>query len=388
MRGGRDSGKFMRKYKRLSEPQRLKLQARSRAGRGFSLIEMIGVLAIMGILAGMLAPPLLRQLRQAKSANEDANLEEVARAVAEGIKTTGTFPNPTLGATAAGGWANLASNYTSLGINQLLFVFGTNTSTERRFYLTPGLFTYLNNYGFSTPVGGWSTNSFPPDAQIVLVSSSREDLLLACPTGANLGGNDVAWLKNFVKTPGANGLYAATNLNVVNASWTNRGEFLHVKTIDARPLFCRVDLYDTAGPAEVMLVDGGVGYTSIPSPTNIDGTTINYMTNSSANVLISTVYPAQRRSGLPPGRNTNNILVTTNIAGSATTEGTIRITTPGAPQYGVGGGLTTMTTQSMAFYVLKGTTVSLIAPGISTNSQIIQKDSQYEYFGRSWRQLY
>ena len=76
-----------------------------RAERGFSLIELIGVLAIMGILASMTVPPILRQIRQAQSGNEDANLNEVARAIVEGIKVTGTIPNPNVNALSAGGWA-------------------------------------------------------------------------------------------------------------------------------------------------------------------------------------------------------------------------------------------------------------------------------------------
>ena len=84
------------------------------AERGFSLIELIGVLAIMGILASMTVPPILRQIRQAQSGNEEANLNEVSRAIVEGIKATGTIPNPNIVPSNPGGWVNVAYNYTTL----------------------------------------------------------------------------------------------------------------------------------------------------------------------------------------------------------------------------------------------------------------------------------
>ena len=228
-----------------------KMRGRLRVGveRGFSLIELIGVLAIMGVLASMTVPPIIRQIRQAQTANEDANLNEVARAIVEGIKATGTIPNPNVNALFAGGWASNSLPYTALGTNQLLYVSDANANTQRRMYLSGGLTNYFNANGiippFTTPASGWPTNSFPSDLQLVLVSSSREDLLLSCSTIANLASNDVVWLKNWVKQA-TNGIYFATNTAIVGGianstvTWTNKGEFLHVKVVDLRPLFCRV----------------------------------------------------------------------------------------------------------------------------------------------------
>jgi prepilin-type N-terminal cleavage/methylation domain-containing protein len=369
-----------------------------RAERGFSLIELIGVLAIMGILASMTVPPILRQIRQAQTANEDANLNEVARAIVEGIKVTGTIPNPNTNALAVGGWASNSLSYTALGTNQLLYVSDANINTQRRMYLSGGLAGYCATYGYSAPASGWPTNSFPSDLQLVLVSSSREDMELSCSTVTNLGSTDVVWLKNYIKTPNTNGQYIADNIRVVPSSWSNRGEFLHVKTVDLRPLFCRVELIDTAAPVVVDMASVGSGYISTPSPTNINGTTINYLTNVTAavppvtNVSILNYFPAQRQSGLP-GRTTNTTLVTNQVLGGLGAGGvnaSNRITTPGAPQFGINSlGATTIANQQTNFYVIQGTTLRLISPpNATTNSSTIQKDCQFEYYGGNWRQLY
>jgi len=78
----------------LSELPRLKFQVRTRAGGGFSLIEILGVLAIMGILAAMLAPNIIRQIRQSQATGEDARLRQVGEAIVDSILATGVIPNP------------------------------------------------------------------------------------------------------------------------------------------------------------------------------------------------------------------------------------------------------------------------------------------------------
>jgi type II secretory pathway pseudopilin PulG len=238
------------------------------------LIELIGVLAIMGILASMTVPPIIRQIRQAQSGNEEANLNEVARAIVEGIKATGTIPNPNVVANNAVGWFTLAQPYTALSQDAFLNVFPDNPSTERRYYLDPAFDAYLAGT-YTTPPAGFPAAGFPVGAlRILIVSSSRGisnpadaavDPVLPGNAGANLPQPDQLALRNWNKVF-AGGVVAVPLLpnNPFSALWTGKGEYLHVKTVDLRPLFCKVTLIDTAAPEDIAgfnIAVAGVGYT-------------------------------------------------------------------------------------------------------------------------------
>ena len=59
---------------------------------GFTLIEMIGVLAIMGILAGVLVPNALRAIENAAVAAEVKTLHGLGDQVRTYLRTQGTPP--------------------------------------------------------------------------------------------------------------------------------------------------------------------------------------------------------------------------------------------------------------------------------------------------------
>ena len=414
---------------------------KSNNGTGFTLIELMGVMAIIGILAAVLLPSMISRIEDANSVGEDAKLEEIARALVAGIKASGTIPNPnrTPNNDNGGGWVDIAKKYTTLtddSVNPgtLHYVFAERTQDDsepsaRRVYLDDQFMAYLVtasgagvNGVFQTPAAGWPANAGGVNLadiplRMYIVSSSKKDLSLSCQ--ANQSGTGmvpspqpapgygavlIGDLQNWVKkadgptdpSPGAikvpDNIAEWGSAYAGGGNYHTRGEFLHVKTVDLRPLFCRVDLYDTAAPVVVDMANNGSGYNSVPTSTNTNGTTINYQTNAARAVLVLNSFPAQRQSGLT-GRGTNSSFVTNQVAdpgGSPATYATNRIYTPGAPQFEISSlGVTTIPNQQTNFYLLQGTILRLISPTNSTTIPFtIQKDCQFEYYGVNWRQLY
>jgi type II secretory pathway pseudopilin PulG len=232
---------------------------------------MIGVMALIAILAAVVVPPLISTIETADTSKEDANLEEIARALLVGIKAEGRIPNPDVNPFASQGWAAMASKYSILGSNALLrSVPRSSRDTVRRYFLSPQLTNFLKSaYSAGST---WSTNDFPSGAFMMLVSVSKDDLQFAstCRTNANLASNDVIWLQNWAKIYNTAGRVEATNLNIVGTifgatnRWTNRGQFLHVKVVDLRNLLCSVQLVDAASPVTVSDSSSVPGSASAP----------------------------------------------------------------------------------------------------------------------------
>lgn len=263
----------------------------------FTLIEMIGVMAIMAILAAVVVPPLFRTLEEGQRVDEDANQEAIADALLRGIKAYRTFPNPNARPDdPTNGWVTLAKNFYPKGTNALRYVFPKATNwgkTERRVYLDPDLLTFLNG-NFSMPSQGYS-GSLPTNAlRMYIVSSSKSDLELACgpnqpgqfmnpapqDPGSGYGASMINDLLNWIKIYEGPGSANFGSLLVPQsiARWgTNsgasyrRGEFLHVKIIGLRDLISTVTLIDSGAPVSARQGNGASG-----SATNITVSTNAY----------------------------------------------------------------------------------------------------------------
>jgi prepilin-type N-terminal cleavage/methylation domain-containing protein len=364
--------------------------------RAFTLIELIGVMAIIGILSAVVLPSLISKIEDANSVGEDANLEEVARALVAGIKATGTIPNPNLNPvlvpgnpptwTPSGSWTAIAANYCSL-IGYSLF----NTlpaNNQRQIVLSQGLANYVvaNLNSYATDADGWPDPIFN-DLKIYILASSKSGL----PLQANIPVADIAnWTKVFDATTGT----VTVPESVFGAANTTKGEFLHVKVVDLNQLFCRVELTDTAAPEIVLnfsvpVGGGGGGYSAnSTAQVNYGDNKLNFITDGSGNVVAGTKPTFSQCSEY----NIRHVAV----LGNTITGGTAVFDAPASPNAptfdlistaGPGTG-TFVASQTVSIYVIKGRPINLFnGLGVLDKSLTIQSDVQLRYYNNSWTRV-
>jgi prepilin-type N-terminal cleavage/methylation domain-containing protein len=425
--------------------------------RAFTLIELIGVMAIIGILSAVLLPSLISKIEDANSVGEDAKLEEIARALVAGIKASGTIPNPNrtpYNTQNGGGWGDIAYQYTTLtddSVNPgtLHYVFPEQDQSARRVYLDNQFMAYLVaataanapvaggvNGVFQTPVAGWPEQAgglFLANIplRMYIVSSSKKDLSLSCqanqagtgmlpsPQPATLyGAGLIADLQNWVKTvqpensPNAGSIMVPSSIaqwGTASGSQYRRGEFLHVKVVDLRPLFCRVELTDTACPPTAIITAYGDYTYTAPFINFFGAAAVFYIRDNNlgqiAGRALTGVPPADitvlgspqpqyldRGSALiadnPNGTIVNVVTTPAQVTPALNPQPRFRIpvsgsVTPPPPN------MFPVNFQTQEFYMLKSTALQLwdnagANPVLTTT---IESDCSFKYFGNTWTRV-
>jgi prepilin-type N-terminal cleavage/methylation domain-containing protein len=142
---------------------------------GFTLVEMIAVLAIISILASAIAPNIASQLKRARSDAEDATLAGLSRMLTETVIRNHAIPG-------TGTWANELAVLSDLPPIRI----GTNEDNfPRVFVVDPGWLPV----GTLPAAGGWTqthalswglAGAIPSRCRILLFSGSQQDLSAVC----------------------------------------------------------------------------------------------------------------------------------------------------------------------------------------------------------------
>lgn len=132
---------------------------------GFTLVEMIGVLAILAILASFIAPNVINQLKAAKRDAEDEQLAAIAKGIELYVRQTRSFP---------GTLTVLSPDYVPIALGQLT----TNPNGFLRyFFVQPNMIGFTNATGLLTTALG--------DARFVLITHLAQNVNPSIVTDAD-----------------------------------------------------------------------------------------------------------------------------------------------------------------------------------------------------------
>jgi len=196
----------------------------SRCG-AFSLLQMIGLLAVISILAAALAPSFVRQMDKTAGDQESAALKSYGDALQQSIMRNRRVPGA-----ANWDWATNIANELGADVASI-----TNSPRKQsRFFVTdPNLSISGAGLPYSQTDNGATGVT---NARVMLVSSIARGLPPSIASGASLSANDFNALWNWND--------ASNVLPSTSFSWTGwpASDDLRLQRLDLSPLFVRLVL--------------------------------------------------------------------------------------------------------------------------------------------------
>ena len=213
---------------------------------GFTLLELIGVMAVIAILAAAVLPGAIDLIRTQRAVKESEVLPKIAEALKRGMLREQVFPiyeNDADELTEENDayWWNLAARHGGGSANELRYPLGIRPGSEvtRKLYFAKGswsgkVFSEVTEDGLD-----WLNNfQDPTELRLLLVSTTNPDLLL--PDTLNEPRFNKFWEDWSVGSDGDPASGAWSNYGFSGSEWQGRAAELNVQRIDLRDWLCTV----------------------------------------------------------------------------------------------------------------------------------------------------
>ncbi|MEC8332928.1 MAG: type II secretion system protein [Verrucomicrobiota bacterium] len=207
---------------------------------GFTLLELIGVMTVIAILAAALLPSTIDIIQVQRSVNDRDKLPEIAKALKRGMLREQFFPIyensggvPTDGDDAF--WWNLASRHGGGSANEVRYPLGVspNLVNTRKLYFAQQTWGGKSFFEITGDGVDWLSDPLDPrELRILLLSTSNIDLPL--PDFLTIENFDALWDKWSISNDGnpSIGFWSKYGLN--STSWEGRATELNIQRIDLR----------------------------------------------------------------------------------------------------------------------------------------------------------
>lgn len=228
-----------------------------RRERGFSLIELIGVMAVISIMASVMMPSLITTLRRAAAERESAELRILARGLTDHIKRNKHIPDEKA-------WAQAIA--TELG-RQLDSVAATANRSPRLYVIDPAL--RIGDADGKLPYTQKAGGSIEPVSPrlMILTSLDRSKTLPFSSGVIDAKEFDAIW------NTAEEGVPAGWT-----GRWKNAGDDLKIQRLSLAPLFRRLILNNfDLSPEGVYAIDDSLSARVSPNGVNafyVEGTAV------------------------------------------------------------------------------------------------------------------
>lgn len=231
---------------------------------GFTLLELIGVMAVIAILSAAVLPGAIDLIRTQRAVKEGAELPKIAEALKRGMLREQIFPvyeNDADELTASNDayWWNLAARHGGGSANEVRYPLGIRpgSATTRKLYFAETSwgndsfdgdlgngtsFNYITGNGpaksSETATDGWVYPKDPTELRLLLISTTNPDLPL--PDTLNEGRFNNYWEDWAVGSDGNPAVGRWSRYGLSSAIWDGRAAELNVQRIDLRDWLCTV----------------------------------------------------------------------------------------------------------------------------------------------------
>jgi type II secretory pathway pseudopilin PulG len=214
--------------------------------QAFTILEMVGVLAVVALLAVAILPNVIRQMDRAAWTRETADLDSIADALQQSILRSKTIPNH--------------ANIPAAVANELALPVNAITTNPRRHERAILVDPALRINGATLPYTQTAAINIiaPESARLMIVSSLSQALPVVSGILSSNDFNDI-WNTAENTKPGT------------WTGWSGKGEDLRIKKINLGPLFHRIMLVnrDTNGAARFSI--NSTSTISVPTgPVGVD----------------------------------------------------------------------------------------------------------------------
>ena len=232
---------------------------------GFTLIELIGVMAVIAILSAALLPGAIDMIRVQRAVNDRAELPKIAEALKRGMLREQVFPIYENAASVSTDgndayWWNLAARHGGGSANEVRYPLGIRpgSTTTRKLYFAEAnwgddtfdgianngtSFNYITGDGpaklSENAVDGWVYPKDPTELRLLLISTTNPDLSLP----DELGNDDqfnAFWDDWAVGSDGDPAFGTWSSYGLSSTEWQGRAAELNVQRIDLRDWLCTV----------------------------------------------------------------------------------------------------------------------------------------------------